>query len=106
MGCGDASDSGRFTGIGKSSITVIVVESILLAGERCDDQVRPTVVVVVLKIYSHARIGVSIAVDGDARIESILFEFAVALVMVEILQHRVVGYKKVGFAIMIVIGNG
>src|ERR1700719_4658396 len=110
------SPAGRFSGeraeagfefLGtEGTMSVIVKGDVGLVRKLCDEKVRKTVVVVILKDNTHAGKHFAITRQRRAGFQSAFGESAVAVVMEKELIGDVIGDKNVGEAVAIVIGEG
>src|SRR5712671_2488966 len=102
---GHAAESGWITVVGKGAIAIVSIKRVHLAGEGGNHQVRQTIVVVVREVYSHACVGVALAIHRDAGAQRNFLECAIAFVVVKKFGYGVVGHKDVQMAVPIVIGE-
>src|SRR5262249_14082808 len=93
-------DAGAVSVVVEGAIAVVAIERILLHGEVRDDQVRKTVVVVVLEVDTHAGISLPFTVYRDLRGETDLAEL-VSVVPVEELEHGVVRDRQIYLAVTV-----
>src|SRR4029077_19476186 len=95
--------AGTEAGVSKRGVAIVLIESVALVGEIGDDQVGPAVIVVIGEVDAHAGISAAVAVDGYLRRQTHFFKRAITLVVVEELDHGVVGDKEIDVAIAIVV---
>ena len=101
-----AGDAGAEAGVIKSGVAIVLVERVALVGKIGDDQVRPTIIVIVGKVDAHAGVGAAVAVNGSLREETHFFKSSVAFVVVEIFDHRIVGHEQIDVAVAIIVRDG
>src|SRR5260370_7099624 len=92
-------------GIGEGAVSVVLVEGVALIRQVSYHKVRPTVVIVVGEIHTHASIGTPVYVNRDFGVEPDVFESAVPLVVIEKLVHGVVSNKDIDMPIPIIVGK-
>src|ERR1022692_1768731 len=68
-----------------------------------DDDVGPSIVVVILKINAHAGEGIAIAIEPGPGRQSNLLERSVAAVVKEIFRHRIIGEQDIHEAVVIIV---
>src|SRR6267378_6923327 len=90
---GGARHAGAEAGVGETGVAIVLVESVALVGEIRDDQVRPSVIVVVGEVNAHAGVGAAVAVDRDLGGQPHLLKSSVAFVVIEKFEHGIVSYK-------------
>src|SRR5580704_7824342 len=93
------------TAIAEQSVAIVVEERVDLTRQHGHQDIRATVVIVVLENRAHA--GDGLAGVGEPR-TSFQREFgkrAIAIVVEEKLAHPVIGHKYIGESVAIVIGK-
>src|ERR1700685_3927814 len=74
--------------------------------EICDGHAGKTGVIEIGGVYSHSGAGFSFGAECHAGFDGYVLETAIALIAIEFVGLRVVGYQKVGPAIAIVVEHG
>ncbi len=91
----NCAQSGAIRRIVKSSIPQIREQRVSLIGEICNDEVGPSIIVIVGTIDAHARKGSTTAVYTNTRHHADLLESTIALVAKQELRHGVIGNHNV-----------
>ena len=81
-------------------------ECIFLFGKRIHKNIRPTVVVVIGKLYSHAGERVSVLVVRHADSGCNFFEFTVLEIVKQLLSYGVIRNKDIGPAVAVIVVKG
>src|SRR5580704_13539388 len=102
---GHLANASRVAGIAEGAVSVVLVERVALIRQVGDDNVRPSIVIVIGKIHAHASVGSAIQVDRDFGGQTDLFEGSVALIVIKELNHGVIGHKKVDCAVTVIVGD-
>src|SRR6202022_476937 len=102
---GDAAQTRTEAGVGETSVATVLVQGVALVSQVGDKEVGPAIIIIVGEIDAHAGEGATVAIDGDLRHEADFFKGAVALIVIEELDHGVVGDEKVDLSVAVVIGD-
>src|ERR1700691_1034078 len=92
--------------VAEQAVAIVVKDGISLARQSCDNHVRLSVIIVILKYYAHAGQRPAIQRQRRARLERDFAKRAVAVVVKQKLLHTIVGNIDVGKSIAIIIGAG
>src|ERR1700730_10432616 len=100
---GHAAYAAHVAVIGEAGISAVVIKGVFLVGKVGDDKIGQAVVIVVLKVHSHARVGLAVGVNCDLCSQAHLFKCAITFITIEKLKHRVIGYHNVDLAVAVVV---
>src|SRR6266566_3479385 len=103
---GDAAEAAGEAGVRKAAVAGVLIERIPLIGESGDDKIRQTIVVVIGEVHAHAGKGAAVSIHGSTGEESDFLKRSVTFVVIEKLDHGVVGDENVDVAVAIVIRKG
>src|ERR1035437_6548395 len=98
----DASNAGSAGGVFEGAF-LVVKNGVLLVAERADENVRPTIVVVVGKIDTHPGETAAVFVVGDALFQAHFLKAALPEIMEELLGPVVVGDDDIRPTVAVVI---
>ncbi len=104
--CRQRAEAGFETSIGERATAIVAVGAVDFTGQLGNDDVRLAVVVVILKHSAHAGKGLPVGGERGTGLESALGKRAVAVVVVEVLLHAVVGYEDVRETVVVIVGEG
>src|ERR1700761_3981044 len=99
----DAGKPFSLANIRKASVPIILVQSVFLIGEIVYYQIRVAIVIVIGKVSSHSSVGLPVVVHGNLSCEASLFEGSVPSVVIQKLDHRVIGNEEIDMAIAVII---
>src|SRR2546425_633609 len=102
---GDAAETAGEAGVRKAAVAGVLINRVALIGKIRDDKIGQTVVVVIGEVHAHAGERAAVAIDSDTGEEANFFERAVALVVIQKLDHGIVGNENVDVAVAVVIGE-
>src|SRR6266404_1074128 len=102
---GEDAESGLETAVTERTAAVIVVQAVNFPGQLGHHYVWTTIVVIILKNYTHARHPSPVLGKCSARLQRNLCKRPVSIVVVKILLHAIVGDKYIRKSVAIVIGE-
>jgi hypothetical protein len=100
-----SSQTGVLAGVRKSPIAVVFEKGKPLIGERSDNKVSKSVVVVIGEINSHTGKGAAIGIYSRLGDQAYFIKCAIPLVLVQKFGNRIVGDKNVNASIAVVVRN-
>src|SRR5437667_2777148 len=103
---GDAAEARGKTCIREAAVAAVLIERIPLIGESGDDKIRQTIVVVIGEVHAHAGERAAVSIHGNTGEETDFLKRSVTLVVIEKLDHGIVGHEDVDAAVTVIIGKG
>src|SRR3984893_13598338 len=92
-------------GIGEGAVSFVLVKGVALIRQVSYHEIRPTVIIEVGEIHTHAGIGTPVYINRDFGVETDIFKSAIPFIAIEELRHGIVGDKKIDMAIAIIVRN-
>src|SRR5438128_4358940 len=100
------SNSKDLAGVGERAVAVVLIESVALIRQVGYHNVRPAIVIVVGEVHAHTGISSAINVYCNFGGKADFFESAIPLVVIEELDHGVVGNKEIDITVAIIVRDG
>src|ERR1051325_6421499 len=94
---------GGIRDIGEGTLTVVVIESVVIIVEVRDEQIEPSVVIIIAERHTHAALFAAVFVYRHAGGKSNLLKRAISVVVIEKVRRRVVRHKNVHKTIVVKI---
>ena len=100
------SNSHGLADVGERAVAIVLIESVALIRQVGYHNVRPAIVIVVGEVHAHTGISTAVNVYCNFGSEADVFESAVPLVVIEELDHGVVGNKEIDTTVVIIVRDG
>src|SRR5712664_3749504 len=87
--------------VAEQSVAIVVEDGVGLPRQSCDNHVRLSIIIVILKYHAHAGQWSAVKVEGRASLERDFRKRSIAAIVEQILLHAVVGNIDVGKSIAV-----